>query len=364
MKEILKHCEDLQPAFIIAGVIITIISLVVAVFSCVADHRRRRRQATLDLCNQYLKEVEKGREIISDAFPNSVVDPNDDKYNNGELPKAITHFLNSYENTSVGVNFNVMDLKMFMRIEGRFLIDWYRKLKLVIDKKRVEVCRPTRYGDIEILVSKMVEIYNIRHVKYRIKCIFKKYWIKRFFSYKFNHAIAKQYIEEETNRFLLTKKKDVDEIFSLYVMRENQFRDQNDKQWNEYTAEHRFPKEYFSRQIKKKRYYALRQLDAITAGCVLLPTDEEMWGKTQNSVFIKNFVSGINVRDITCKGEGSIFLTKLFKHCKEKGYETIRLDCRDDKERLKAYYLKHGFIEVGKKPYDKIVNACLMEKKL
>lgn len=342
------NSDVVQTLFIAGGVIVAAISATIAVFSIRADHDRRRRQATLDFCHQLQEKEEQLQKEIEAVFSTEKINPNDSRYiENKGLQHAIRCLLNLYEDVSVGVNFNITDLEVFMRLEGKWFITWHKRLKQVVEKKREEAKRPTRYGDFEILANKLKLKYDKQPERYGIK--------HRLFLSQHNEI---QRINKFST-FVLSDEKDVDNVFALYVTREKWFKDKGINQWVDYTAKHRFPKEYFLRQIREQQYFALKQEEEIIAGCVRLPFDEEMWGKTKNSVFIKHFVS-----DIDYKGAGAIFLQKLFKYSKKDGYKIIRLDCRDDNESLKTYYRKNGFIEVGKRPYDETVNACLMERKL
>ena len=152
---------------------------------------------------------------------------------------------------------------------------------------------------------------------------------------------------------------DIDKIFALYTAKERWFKEQSINQWEKYTSPERFPKDYFAVMINEGRLFALTQDNEFTACCVLLNKDKDMWcdGGEEGNAFIKNLVSGR-------KGAGSVLINELSEHCRKQGYKSIRIDCRNDNEGLKAYYMKHGFIPVGTVPYDNTCNACLMSKSL
>jgi hypothetical protein len=144
--------QVIQTVFIVVGVIIAVITLL-------ADHKRRKRQSTLELYNPISEEKYELRNKIRDVFKNKIIDPNDLCYKNDkELQRTITRFLSLYERVSVGINCNVLDLKVFMRIAGKSTIDWYDRLTPVIEKKRNG--HTTAYKDFEILVNKMRKKYG------------------------------------------------------------------------------------------------------------------------------------------------------------------------------------------------------------
>jgi hypothetical protein len=153
--------QIIQTLFIVVGVIIAVITLL-------ADHKRRKRQATLELYNPISEETYELRNRIRDIFKNEIIDPNDQRYKNDkDLQRTITRFMSLYERISVGINLNVLDLKVFMRIAGKTTIDWYDRLKLLIEHKRSKG-HSTAYKDFEILAEKMRKKYGkLYHERYR-----------------------------------------------------------------------------------------------------------------------------------------------------------------------------------------------------
>ena len=150
----------IQTIFIVGGVIVALITLL-------ADHKRRKRQATLEVFNPISEETYELRNKIRDIFKNEIIDPEDSRYKSDkELQRSITRFLSLYERLSVGINLNVLDLKVFMRMAGKTSIDWYDRLKPVIEKKRKG--HSTAYKDFEILTDRMRKKYGkLYHARYR-----------------------------------------------------------------------------------------------------------------------------------------------------------------------------------------------------
>jgi len=120
-----KSVQIIQTIFIVFGVIIAIITLL-------ADHKRRKCQATLELYNPISEETYELRNKIRNIFKNETINPDDVRYKDDkELKRTITRFLSLYERISVGINLNVLDIKVFMRIAGKSSIDWYDRLKSI-----------------------------------------------------------------------------------------------------------------------------------------------------------------------------------------------------------------------------------------
>lgn len=156
---IIKIINIIQAISVIGGVIIALISLFL-------DHKRRRCQTTLEVYIEVSEQTIRWRNKITDIFSNQIIDPNDSRYiEDKELQSTIIHFLSLCEQISVGINFNVLDLRVFMRIAGKTYIGWYERLKPVIEKLRKED-RPTICRDFEKLVNEMVEKYEKHPKKY------------------------------------------------------------------------------------------------------------------------------------------------------------------------------------------------------
>jgi len=170
------------------GVIAALVTAVVALVALIKDHKRRRAQATHEVYISISKEANKLRNYINLFFPNEeVIEPNDSRYNNKELQLKISRLLALYEQISVGINLNIWDLGVFMRIAGRSSINWYKRLKPVIEKVREESDWKTVYGDFEELSNKMVEKYEKHPRKYAPQT---KYTKKRGIKHNLKQEVA------------------------------------------------------------------------------------------------------------------------------------------------------------------------------
>jgi hypothetical protein len=151
--------QILQTVSIVTGVIVALISLI-------KDHKRRRYQTTVEIYNHTSEEMNELRNKIKNIFSNEKINPNDTRYKEDkELQFTIARLLSLFEQISVGINLKVLDLDVFMRIAGRSSISMYKRLELVI-KKRREKGFPTAYMDFEILVNKMREKYEKQPKRY------------------------------------------------------------------------------------------------------------------------------------------------------------------------------------------------------
>jgi len=150
---LLVDAARIEPVVVLVGVIIALVTLI-------ADHIRRKRQATFELFQPISEETFELRNRIKDIFKNEIIYPNDARYKKDkELQRLVTRFLSLYERVAVGINLNVLDLKAFMRIAGKSTIDWYDRLTPVIEHRRAKGHK-TAYKDFEILAIKMRKKYG------------------------------------------------------------------------------------------------------------------------------------------------------------------------------------------------------------
>lgn len=110
--------------------------------------------------------------------------------------------------------------------------------------------------------------------------------------------------------------------------------------------------------ICAKEYFILTDNEwneRIVAGCILLDECAKWTEPEANSKYIDYLVSAE-------AGAGQLFLEKIIKYCKENGVEKLKLDCQYHNEKLKNYYFRLGFKEVGKISHKYFPNrySCLM----
>ena len=148
------YLQIIQTAFIVVGVI-------VAVISFRADHKRRKRQATLEVFDPISEEMVELRHAIRDVFGNEIIYPSDTRYKQDrELQRKITRYLGLYERLSVGINLDVLDIDVFMRISGKSTLKWYNRLEPIIMRRRTKWSNPNAYKDFEILSDRIKAKYD------------------------------------------------------------------------------------------------------------------------------------------------------------------------------------------------------------
>ncbi len=121
-----------------------------------ADHERRKKQATIEFTHTVLERRREVQLMIRDSFGADHVNPTDARYaDNEDLKRAVARFLNLMERISVGINIGVYDLHAFSRITGRSTIEFFHKLRPIIEHRRKEVGSPTLFGDFELMVKEL-----------------------------------------------------------------------------------------------------------------------------------------------------------------------------------------------------------------
>ena len=128
----------------------------------IADHERRKKQATIEFVHQVLEERIKATDIINTIFvQNDVINVNDQKYlNNKNIDLAVTRYLNLMERIAVGINIGVYDITVFMRITGMATINFYKRIEPIIKEKRRATGRSSMYSEFSALVYEMEILYN------------------------------------------------------------------------------------------------------------------------------------------------------------------------------------------------------------
>ncbi|WFF71813.1 DUF4760 domain-containing protein [Proteiniclasticum sp. QWL-01] len=147
------------------GVIVAVRQFDLTKKSFIADHERRKKQSTIEFYG-HLKIVSYELDRILEEFLKDIRITNELMINADSNPKvkealeAIRDYLDLIEGFSVGINTEVYDLSIFMRIAGRSTTNKYEKLKEYIDLRRTSLGRPNLYEDFEKMVNRIREITN------------------------------------------------------------------------------------------------------------------------------------------------------------------------------------------------------------
>jgi len=126
-----------------------------------ADHERRKKQATIEFSHQVLEERAKAAEKINAIFKDgAVINVSAQDYIDDldDVRGSITRYLNLMERISVGINTGVYDLSIFMRITGYATVTFYKRIEPVISERRRESQRQTMYCDFEKFIVKLLPL--------------------------------------------------------------------------------------------------------------------------------------------------------------------------------------------------------------
>jgi hypothetical protein len=126
-----------------------------------ADHERRKKQSTVEFAHEVLEQRTIASNVVNEIFnQHEVINVTDSKYlDNKDIQSAVTQYLNLMERISVGINFGVYDIGVFMRITGRATILFYERLEPIIRERRRASGRASQYQDFEHLVNTMKTKY-------------------------------------------------------------------------------------------------------------------------------------------------------------------------------------------------------------
>jgi len=169
--------DVLESITVIASSIAVVVGIVIAILQLrkmqvsndlqqrdfLADHERRKKQATIEFSFQVLEERSKAAKVINAVFKDdAVVNVNAPDYINDidDVKSAITRYLNLMERISVGINTGIYDLTTFTRITGNATVDFYKRIEPIIVERRKLSQRKSLYCDFEKLVNDISEEFK------------------------------------------------------------------------------------------------------------------------------------------------------------------------------------------------------------
>jgi len=160
--DILKY--DMEIASYLAvclGVVIALISAIIAIKSFMADHKRRKKQATFEFYHSIYKKFIKPLSKIDKCFPNGQTinvcelekrDANEKE----DMLNSISEYLSCMERFSVGIYEDVYDINVFDRTVGSTLtVCWVNRFIEFIPYFRKKYNSPNAYVVLEDLVYEL-----------------------------------------------------------------------------------------------------------------------------------------------------------------------------------------------------------------
>lgn len=99
-----------------------------------ADHDRRKKQATIEYMTEVRPRWSKGRRTLNDKFGLGVMTEKDIEKTASDrnLRRIVREFLGSLEHLALGVNTNVFDRDIVLRMSGTYLLRIYLRMRLYI----------------------------------------------------------------------------------------------------------------------------------------------------------------------------------------------------------------------------------------
>lgn len=151
----------------ILAAVISLISLFISIKSYIQDHKRRKKQATIEFYNTICGELYDVSASIDKALGG--IEPTVDNIQNStQLKIDVTKMLSTYERFSVGVNSGVFDLDLTDRMAGSYLIILLTKFSPYIQELRKDANRKYSYVEFERLVLEIKKRRSTYHNKGKI----------------------------------------------------------------------------------------------------------------------------------------------------------------------------------------------------
>jgi len=137
---------------------LALIQLTIAVVSLVANHKRQKKQATIDYMNQIRDRYTKIDYSLLDKFNSTILNQKDieEIQKNHDLWSDVIYLLGLLEHLSVGVNTRVFDLKVLNRMSGGYIVRIFNQFSLYIESKRKS--NPKLYIELYDLTEKLKKL--------------------------------------------------------------------------------------------------------------------------------------------------------------------------------------------------------------
>ncbi|MCL2843838.1 MAG: DUF4760 domain-containing protein [Chitinivibrionia bacterium] len=176
--------ENFKDYTIIAGNIVICFTGIVATWklwvmrkSFLADHERRKKQATVEFFHNIDNECDLLLNKIDEKFPDGRIINVCDVENDTTMLTTIIDYLTRMERLAVGVNTGIYDIAVFDRMAGEFTIKWFDRVYQIIIYRRKFRNASHAYMDFEDLVFKLREVRKKRFPRHDKDFAKMKYYV-------------------------------------------------------------------------------------------------------------------------------------------------------------------------------------------
>ena len=147
----------------VVGLFFIYFQLKLAIRSFLADHERRKKQATLDYVREIRPSYTKRRQVIDNKYGSDVLsdaDVAEITNENGEIRDHLKEILAQLEFIAIGVNTGVFDKDIWYRMSGSYMIRIYNRFRSYI--KFTQKNNPFAYIEFEEIVIEFEKRKSIK----------------------------------------------------------------------------------------------------------------------------------------------------------------------------------------------------------
>ncbi len=142
----------------VSGLLFVVLQIRMAVRSYLADHERRKKQATIEYVREVRPLYKKNREVIDLKYGSDVLSDADVAEivkESGEIRENLKEILAQLEFLAVGVNTGVFDKDLWFRMSAAYIIRIYQRFHPYI--KYVQKTNPFAFIEFEEIVLEFQE---------------------------------------------------------------------------------------------------------------------------------------------------------------------------------------------------------------
>lgn len=106
-----------------------ILQLLILLFVYIGNHKRKRKQSTIEFLTTIREKYWPQREFLFDKFKNNVINIKEiEGEGNEEVKRNVVELLSVVEHLSVGLNSGIYDFNIFIRMSGNYFLFLYKTL--------------------------------------------------------------------------------------------------------------------------------------------------------------------------------------------------------------------------------------------